>query len=102
MEQYVRKYTDFQGRKVFINTIFDILEASGAATVKELLRDVPGRVPAILKALSKVDFETAKMILTLWGQFVQIGATNVIDLLRQRINPNIDDIQGDTNHGTES
>ena len=73
-------------RKVFINTIFDILEASGANTVKELFRDVPGRVPAVLKALQKVDFETARMVITLLGQFVQIGASNVAELLRQRIN----------------
>ena len=89
-------------RRVFVNTIFDILEASGANTVKELLKDVPGRVPAVLKALSKVDFETAKMIVTLWGQFVTIGATNIIGLVHQRINPdNNEQIQGDANHGTE-
>ena len=72
---------------IFVSTIFDILEATGANTVKELLRDVPGRVPAVLKALQKVDFETAKMIVTLWGQFVQIGASNIIELVRQRITP---------------
>ena len=87
-------------RKVFVSTIFDILEATGASTVKELLRDVPGRVPAVLKALQKVDFETAKMIVTLWGQFVQIGAANIIELVRQRITPDNNE-QGDTNHGTE-
>jgi len=41
------------------------------------------------------------MIVTLWGQFVQIGATNIIELVRQRINPE-NNVQGDTNHGTES
>lgn len=89
-------------RRTFVNTVFDILEATGANTVKELLKDVPGRVPAILKALQKVDFETAKMIITLWGQFVTIGATNIIELVRQRINANNQHLQGDTNHGTES
>ena len=90
-------------RKVFIDTIFDILEASGANTVKELLRDIPGRLPAVLKALQKVDFETAKMIIALWGQFVQIGASNILGLLRQRLTPdNTEHLQGDTNHGTES
>jgi len=88
-------------RKVFVSTIFDILEATGANTVKELLRDVPGRVPAVLKALQKVDFETAKMIITLWGQFVQIGATNIIELVRQRITSDNNE-QGDTQHGTEA
>ena len=90
-------------RKVFIDTIFDILEASGATTVKELLHDIPGRLPAVLKALQKVDFETAKMIITLWGQFVHLGASNVIELIRQRITPdNTEHLQGDTNHGPES
>ena len=88
-------------RKVFINTIFDILEATGANTVKELLRDAPGRVPEILRALQKVDFETAKMIITLWGQFVHIGAANIIELVRQRLTPDNNE-QGDTDHGTES
>ena len=89
-------------RRVFVNTIFDILEASGANTVKELLRDVPGRAPAILKALSRVDFETARMIITLWGQFVTIGATNIFELVRQRISSDhTQHIQGDANHGTE-
>ena len=74
-------------RKVFVNTIFDILEATGANTLKELIHDVPGRLPAVLKALQKVDFETARMVITLLGQFVHIGATNVLELLRQRITP---------------
>ena len=87
-------------RKVFINTIFDILESTGANTVKELVKDVPTHAPAILKALQKVDFETARMVLTLWGQFVTIGATNIYELLRQRFNPD-NDTQGDTSHGTE-
>ena len=77
-------------RKVFVNTIFDILEATGAATLKELIRDVPGRMPAVLKALQKVDFETARMVITLLGQFVHIGATNVMELLRQRMTPDND------------
>jgi len=89
-------------RRVFVGTIFDILEATSANTVKELLRDIPGRLPAVLKALQKVDFETAKMIITLWGQFVQIGASNILGLLRQRLSPdNTEHLQGDTNHGTE-
>ena len=90
-------------RKLFIDTIFDILEASGAATIKELLRDVPRHAPAILKALQKIDLETAKMVISLWGQFVHIGATNIIELVRQRLNPDTPErLQGDANHGTQS
>ena len=90
-------------RKLFIDTIFDLLEASGASTIKGLFRDVPDRVPAILKALQQVDRETAKMILSLLGQFVHIGASNVLELVRQRMAPDTtQQLQGDTNHGTES
>ena len=89
-------------RRLFVNTIFDLLEATGANTVKELLKDAPGHVPAILKALQKVDFETARMIITLWGQFVTIGATNIVELLRQRIGADHQNIQGDAHHGNES
>ncbi len=90
-------------RKVFVNTIFDVLEASGANTVKELVRNIPSRLPAVLKALQQVDAETARMVLTLWGQFVAISATNIIELVRQRLTPdNTEHIQGDATHGTES
>jgi hypothetical protein len=90
-------------RKVFVDTIFDILEATGANTVKELLKDVPGRLPAVLKALQKVDFETARMVVTLWGQFVTIGASNIIGHVRQNVMPELQkQLQGDANHGTES
>ena len=89
-------------RRIFFNTIFDLLEATGANTVKELVKDVPGRTSAILKALQKVDLETAIMIITLWGQFVSIGASNIFDLVRQRTAPDHERIQGETNHGTEA
>ena len=90
-------------RRIFVNTIFDVLEASGANTVKERVRNIPSRLPAVLKALQQVDAETARMVLTLWGQFVTIGATNIIELVRQRLTPdNTEHIQGDATHGTES
>ncbi|MGN1368223.1 MAG: DUF2974 domain-containing protein [Aristaeellaceae bacterium] len=90
-------------RRVFITTIFDILEASGASTVSELVKDVPTHLPAIHKALQKVDFVTAKMILSLLGQFVSIGATNLIELIRQRLNhDSTERIEGETKHGIEA
>ncbi len=85
-------------RRLFVDTIFDILESAGVSTVKELLRDVPDRVPALLKALSKVDFETARMILSLMGQFVSIGASNIIELVRQRLSAQDPKAQGDADH----
>ena len=71
-------------RRRFVNTLFDLLEASGASTMKELLVDVPGRAAGILKALQKVDFDTALMIITLSGDFLSIGAQNILGHLRAR------------------
>ncbi|MBQ8202179.1 MAG: DUF2974 domain-containing protein [Clostridia bacterium] len=88
-----------QQRRLFVDTLFDLLEATGAATMKELFTDVPGRTAAILKALHRVDFDTARMIITLLGQFVSIGAQNVIELIRQRITPDAPALtEGETNH----
>lgn len=71
-------------RRRFIDTLFDLLEATGASTMKELMTDVPGRAAGILKALQKVDFDTARMIITLLGEFMTIGAQNILGLLRAR------------------
>jgi hypothetical protein len=90
-------------RRVFVNTIFDILEATGASTVKDLIRNIPSRLPAVIKALQQVDADTTRMVLTLIGQFVSIGATNIVELIRQRTAPaQPEHIQGDASHGTES
>ncbi len=83
-------------RRVFVDTVFDILEASGANTVKELPRALSGNLPSVLKALSRVDFDTARMITALLGQFVSIGAANIADLIRQKKNPDNELIQGDS------
>lgn len=90
-------------RRRFVETLFDLLEATGASTMKELLTDVPGRAAGLLKALQKVDFETARMIVTLLAQFMSIGAQNVLGLLRTRILeekplPLLETTEGDAPH----
>ena len=71
-------------RRRFVDTLFDLLEATGATTMKALMTDVPERALAILRALQKVDLDTAIMIATLLGDFVSIGAQNLLALLRSR------------------
>ncbi len=83
-------------RRRFVTTLFDLLEATGATTMKQLLTDVPGRAAALLKALQKVDLPTAKMMISLMGQFVSIGAQNVVELIRSRIEATDTPLQGDT------
>lgn len=83
-------------RRQFVTTLFDLLEATGATTVKQLLTDVPGRATALLKALQKVDRHTARMMISLMGQFVSIGAQNIVELIRSRIEATDTPQQGDT------
>lgn len=83
---WLAKVTPEQRRR-FVETLFGLLEATGATTMRELLRDVPGRVSAIIRALARVDFDTARMILSLLGQFVSIGTQNVLELIRLRLSP---------------
>lgn len=83
---WLAKVTPEQRRR-FVETLFGLLEATGATTMRELLRDVPGRVSAIIRALARVDFDTARMILSLLGQFVTIGTQNVLELIRLRLSP---------------
>ncbi len=71
-------------RRRFVDTLFDLLEASGATTLKEMAANLPASASGILKALPKVDFDTALMIATLLGDFVSIGAQNILALLRAR------------------
>lgn len=86
-------------RRRFVSTIFGVLEATGANTTKELLQRAPELLPAIRKALQGVDRETTRMIFSLWGQFMHIGASNILDLLRQRVLPeNSETTQGETSH----
>lgn len=86
-------------RRRFVSIIFGVLEATGANTTKELLQRAPELLPAIHKTLQGVDRETTRMIFSLWGQFVQIGASNILDLLRQRLLPETNEtLQGETSH----
>lgn len=86
-------------RRRFVDTLFDLLEATGASTMKELMTDIPGRAAGILRALQKVDFDTARMILRLLGQFMSIGAQNVLGLLRTHSTEDQPSLtEGETSH----
>jgi len=81
-----------------VDTLFDLLEATGATTMKELMTDVPGRAAGVLKALQKVDFDTARMIVTLLGEFMVIGTQNILGLLRARSAEQPAITEGETSH----
>ena len=66
-------------RKVFVDTLFTLLEASGAATLNDLSADRLRSALAILSATREVDAETGRMIGRMISSFVTIGMGNLLD-----------------------
>lgn len=66
-------------RRVFVETLFSLLEATGAATLSDLSADKLRSALAILSATRAVDAETGRMIGRLISSFVAIGMGNLLD-----------------------
>lgn len=71
-------------RKVFVDTLFTLLEASGAATLNDLSADRLHSALAILSATREVDAETGRMIGRMISSFVTIGMGNLLDAATRR------------------
>lgn len=71
-------------RRVFVTTLFDLLEATGASTFRELAKDLPGSAAAIWRAGQNVDTETRKMMLKIIGQFISTSALNLRGFILSR------------------
>ncbi|MGN0747555.1 MAG: Mbeg1-like protein [Aristaeellaceae bacterium] len=71
-------------RKVFVDTLFSLLEATGAATLNDLSADRLHSALAILSATREVDAETGRMIARLISSFVAIGMGNLLDAATRR------------------
>jgi len=73
-------------RRIFIDTLFDILEATNATTFKDLTTN-PRSIPAIIQATRNTDPEVLRMIAQLIGRFLKIGAVTLFDMLTGRDEP---------------
>ena len=71
-------------RRVFVDTLFDILESTGASTLNELKADALGSVIAMVTATRSVDPETGQMIGQLIGKFVTLGMGNLWEAITQK------------------
>ena len=78
LHQWLRQAPPEQ-RKVFVDTLFTLLEASGAATLNDLSADRLRSALAILSATREVDAETGRMIGRMISSFVTIGMGNLLD-----------------------
>lgn len=67
-------------RKIFVNTLFDLLESGSATNVNGLLGDLP----AILGASVRMSPSTARTMGQMIGRLVKIGAGNVREMIAPR------------------
>ena len=83
VHDWLRSTTPKQ-RELFVDTLFGLLEATGAHTLTELKADKLRSALAIITAGQAVDSETTRMLLRLAGRFVSIGMGNLWDAVTQK------------------
>ncbi|MGN0778720.1 MAG: Mbeg1-like protein [Aristaeellaceae bacterium] len=71
-------------RKVFVDTLFTLLESTGASTLHELSADKLRTALAILTASRDIDPDTLRMIAQLISSLVSIGMGNLLDAATRR------------------
>lgn len=71
-------------RRVFVETLFDLLTSTRVTNFKDLLQDLPVHLGAMGKAAGQISLQTGLMIATLLGKLALIGTGNLIDMFRRR------------------
>lgn len=61
LTQWMNSYDD-QKRKLFVNTLFDVIKATNATTVYDLTGDWPQKAVAVLGAIKGIDAETKAFV----------------------------------------
>ncbi|MBR3503197.1 MAG: DUF2974 domain-containing protein [Clostridia bacterium] len=83
LHEWLRQCSPDQ-RRVFVNTLFDILESTNATQLSDMRRNLRASATSILEATRRVDPATGRMIWDLLGRFVQIGAGSLLELLGRK------------------
>ena len=76
LDQWMNLYDD-QKRKLFINTLFQIFQATEANTVYDLTGDWHKRAVAALGALREIDEETRSFVLQTIGSLFILAIKNI-------------------------
>ncbi len=88
-------------RRLFVDTLFDLLESTGAQTLNELKTDKLRSALAMLAASRKIDPETLRMIGRLIGSFLSIGMGNLLEAARHQSQQLIRDVISELEHHQE-
>ncbi|MBO4298504.1 MAG: DUF2974 domain-containing protein [Clostridia bacterium] len=71
-------------RRVFVNTLFDILQSTNAVVLSDMRRNVRASAAAILEATRRIDPAAGRMIWNLLGRFMQIGTGSLLEFLNRK------------------
>lgn len=71
-------------RRIFVNTLFDILESTNATTLRDLTNHKAATLSAILQAARSTDRTTLLMIAQLLGRFIKTSTAAIMDALTNR------------------
>ena len=96
LHQWLKTCTPDQ-RRVFVNTLFDVIEASDA----KQFSDVRKNLGAVGAAIARVDPSRARIVGQLAGSLIGIGAGNLKDLLFGQAAPSQQDGLADGNGAPE-
>ena len=86
------KDLSLEDRKIFVNTVFDVLEASGATCVSEFNKSIITNVPKILMRLTKLSKEQAENFKKVIFHFAKSYASESVDSLEESVTKYINQI----------
>lgn len=74
-------------RRIFVNTLFDILESTNATTLRDLTNNKRATLSALWQAARSVDRATVLMIAQLVGRFIRTSTAAIMDVITNRADP---------------
>ena len=63
-------------RRVFVDSVFRLLESMDASTTAEMKRNFVRKLPSLVQTFRELDNETRNVLILLGGRFVSLSATN--------------------------
>ena len=79
LNQWVNSYDD-QKRELFVNTLFQIIQATNATTFYDLMGDWPKRAVAVLGAMKDIDDETRRLLFEIIYSLFALAVKNIREI----------------------
>ena len=80
-------------RRMFVNTLFGLLESTGRATIGEIKGDLPSSLASMWKMLESMEKEKRELIWNMITQFFAAGSDTLLQETRKTLVSKLDNIQ---------